>query len=274
MAKQLEWHLGVYISAIVCFCLTSYQTFDDGKQRIINMTNTRNILMWLLNYTAYAANFSVATAVFFTILQQTTVNDLWTNYAGLLILIQIDNLIGEWAIEYLIDVDKEEEDHTFLVMKDVTDLEIAFSEKVICLLMLIFTIWTSIVYKGLAQYTPDDTGSQIIDYLTYTYIGFYIWPFVQLFMKIFCHCCFCCKCCKATDSDTLEIDVAGGLNVKIDLVESLKINDDKIDKNLLATVIEDDDIELLKALETNDAVIANLKEKISMLNELIAKKEE
>ena len=146
--------------------------------------------MWLLNYTAYAANFSVATAVFFTILQQNTVNDLWTNYAGLLVLISLDNIIGAWACEYLIEVDEEEEQATFLVMNDVTNLEIAFSEKIICLLMLVFTIWTAIVYKGLAQYNPKDLGSKLVLYLAYTYIGFFVWPFVQLFAKIFCHCCF------------------------------------------------------------------------------------
>jgi len=68
LQNLLHWDFGLYISAIVCFCLTAYQTFDDGKQRIINMTNTRNPIMWLLNYTAYVANFAVATAVFFTIL--------------------------------------------------------------------------------------------------------------------------------------------------------------------------------------------------------------
>lgn len=255
----LHWDIGLYISAIVCFCLTSYQTFDDGKQRIINMTNTRNVIMWLLNYTAYVANFSVATAVFFTILQQTTVNDLWTNYAGLLILIQIDNLIGDWACEYLVDIDQEEEEATFLVMKDVTDLEIGFSEKIICLLMLIFTVWTSIVYKGLAQYDPKYTESKIYEYLTYTYVGFFLWPLLQLFMKVFCHCCFCCKCCKSpVDEDNIEVDVAGGDNYVIHLKER---------------ILDDDDKGMLKELEANDATIKTLQEKVAMLQELIAKRE-
>jgi len=221
------------------------------------MTNTRNPIMWLLNYVAYAANFSVATAVFFTILQQSNVNDLWTNYAGLLILIQIDNLIGDWACEYIIDIDQEKEEATFLVMKHVTNLEIEFSEKVICLLMLIFTIWTSMVYKFLAQYDPTDKGSEVVLYLTYTYIGFYIWPFVQLVMKVFCHCCFCCKCCKTVDEE-LEIDVAGGANIKKTLIES---------------VLQAEDFNTMHELEKNDETITKLEEKISMLKELIAKKE-
>jgi len=102
-------------------------------------------------------------------------------------------------------------------MKDVTNLEIAFSEKVICILMLVFTVWTSIVYRGLAQYNPKDLGSRLYTYLAYTYIGFFLWPFFQLFFKVFCSCCFKCACCKNSDEEHLEIDVAGGANIIIDL---------------------------------------------------------
>jgi len=112
-------------------------------------------------------------------------------------------------------------------MKEITDLEIEFSEKIICLLMLVFTIWTSIVYKGLASYDPKDAGSIFIEYLAYTYVAFFLWPLLQLFMKVFCHCCFCCKCCKApSDPDRLEIDVAGGENIIIDLHKSIAMDDD------------------------------------------------
>ena len=88
-------------------------------------------------------------------------------------MISIDNIIGEWAVEYLVDV---EEDSSFLEMH-VTDLELIFSEKVICLLMLVFTVWSSIVYKGLAQYNPLYNESKLVEYLAWTYVGFFIWPF-------------------------------------------------------------------------------------------------
>ena len=135
------------------------------------MANERNWLKWILAYVSYLGNILVATAVFFTILQQTDVNDLLCNYAGLLVVIQIDDFIGQWAIEYMID---KQDESTFLRI-EVTDMEHLCAERFTIFLMFFFAVWCSTFYKLLASYT-DDSISKYFVYTLYTYGFFFVWP--------------------------------------------------------------------------------------------------
>lgn len=174
----------MYIAAILCFVMVSYQVFDDSKQRVIVMTFTRSLTAFFLAYISYITNMFVATAIFFTILQQENVNDLLCNFAGLLVVIQIDDMIGSWAVEYMIK-DSNKGDEDFLVIR-MTDMEYKFAEKICLLLMLCYAVWCSLFYKLLSNYQEGNT--QIL-YFVLTYFGFFLWPVVQLFFKLFCSCC-------------------------------------------------------------------------------------
>lgn len=55
------------------------------------MTLERHLSEWILAYVSYIGNMLVGTAVFFTVLIQNDLNDLLCNYAGLLVIINIDD---------------------------------------------------------------------------------------------------------------------------------------------------------------------------------------
>ena len=97
------WDAELFISTIACFFITSIQIFSDCKDRIVVMTSSSNPIFWFLSFISYSASVLVSVAVFLTIYQQGTVNDLWFNYAGLLVIIQIDDMMGAWACSYMLD---------------------------------------------------------------------------------------------------------------------------------------------------------------------------
>ena len=99
-------------------------------------------------------------------------NDLLCNFAGLLVVIQIDDMIGEWAVEYMIrDDNKFDED--FLILK-LTNVEYEFAEKLCLFLMFAFLIFCSYLYYCL----HTDTNMLTLSYLTIGYTFFLIWPLV------------------------------------------------------------------------------------------------
>jgi hypothetical protein len=194
LAHAIKWDIDLYFASIICFILTSYQVFDDCKQRIIVMANERNWLRWILAYISYCGNMFVATAVFLTILQQTDVNDLLSNFAGLLVIIQIDDFIGAWAVEYMIS----NQDPEIFMKMEITDMEHSCADFWTCFLMLSFSVWTSLFYKLLASYT-EDSDSKYYIYTFYSYGFFFVWPILQLIFKCCCHSC--CGCCNKDDPE-------------------------------------------------------------------------
>jgi hypothetical protein len=109
------------------------------------MTTSSNPIFWLLSFVSYFASCLVSVAVFLTIYQQTSVNDLWFNYAGLLVIIQIDDLLGAWACSYMLDEELQESDE-FLQFK-ATPLELVIAEKLVLALMGFYVIWTISLYR-------------------------------------------------------------------------------------------------------------------------------
>lgn len=67
-----------------------------------------------------------------------------------------------------------------------------------CLLMITFSVWTSLYYKLLASYTHDSDSKYFL-YTTYSGGFFFVWPIFQLIFK----CCFmcCCGCCNRDDPE-------------------------------------------------------------------------
>ena len=156
-------------------------------------------------YLSYIANFLIATAVFFTIVQQDNVNDLLCNFAGLLVVIDIDDMIGEWAIDYIMK-DDNKDDEDFLKIK-MTNIEYKFAERITLLLMLTFSIWCSLVYYLLCNYV-EGTDRYMLKYIGLTYVAFGAWPVCQLFFKIFCGCCITC-CCNRPESEGVNGEIDG-----------------------------------------------------------------
>jgi len=106
----------------------------------------------------------------------------------LLVIIQIDDFIGAWAVEYMI---AEQDEATFLRIQ-VTDLEHTCAELWACMLMLIFSVWTSLFYYLLANF-KHDSDSHFFVYTLYSYAFFFVWPIFQMIFKCFSVCCGCFK---------------------------------------------------------------------------------
>jgi len=98
------------------------------------------------------------------------------------------------------DEAKERDADTFLSI-EVTDMERTFANTWACVLMLAFSVWTSMFYKFLASYTKD-ADSKFFEYTLYSYGFFFVWPIFQLFVK----CCRCCCCCGCNKDDPEKVD--------------------------------------------------------------------
>ena len=107
-------------------------------------------------------------------------------------VIQIDDMIGAFALEYMMHEDNKEDDD-FLMIR-MTDVEYKFAERLVLLLMLGFSVWCSWFYYSLCNYTE---GKDIYQLYCFggVYLAFYIWPVFMLFYKVLCGCCItiCCN---------------------------------------------------------------------------------
>lgn len=107
------------------------------------------------------------------------------NFAGLLVIITIDDMIGAWACEYIVK-HLSDEDEEFLQIK-LTESEMKFVNNICLFLMFTYALWTSLIYKHLMKYKEGDVAFL---YFNLSYLLFIVWPIIEfIFRKVF-------KCCQ------------------------------------------------------------------------------